>query len=489
LSTLTVTKINEVYLKISCERGIQQELQEHFSFFAPNYRWHPKFKSRIWDGKIKMYNIKTGKMYLGLMKKVAEFCKDRGYSLECDFDPTDTSFSINEFEEFIKYLNLDKTPRDYQSKTVVKAVRKKRRTFLSPTASGKSFIIYLILRVLGVKSLLIVPTTQLVLQMKNDFTDYSENDPSWLAEENISIVMGGYSKENLKNITVSTWQSLYDMPKEWFDAQNFQCVILDEAHGGKAQSIQKIMENIEHAEYRIGFTGTLEDTQMSEMTITGLFGPVEVVTETKTLIDNKTLSELVIKCIVFSYPDEFKKALERDYQKEIDSILYYDKRNKFIDNLALSLKGNTLIIFGRVDHGKLLYENLASNTKGKKVFFIAGEVSAEERESIRQEIEKDGSDCILVASTGTTSTGTNIVQLHNIINAHPTKAKIKVLQTIGRGLRRDDVKEKTLITYFDLADDLTKKTTKNYTYEHFLERLKIYLKENFSYKLYKVSLE
>lgn len=486
METIKVSKINEVWLKIDCSQGCKRELNEYFSFYAPNYRFHKLFKQKRWDGKIRMYRLKDSTIYVGLMKKIAIFCKERGYKLDCDFEATDKSFSEVEFDEIIKEFNLTKTPRPYQKKAVIRAIRKKRVTFLSPTASGKSFIIYLILRILNVRSLLIVPTTSLCLQMKSDFEEYSENDV-WHADDEVSIIMSGYSKENLNQITVSTWQSLKDLPKKWFDDNDFQCVILDEAHSSQAKMIGSIMEKITDAPYRIGLTGTLQDTSMGEFSAEGLFGPIYEVTETKKLIDDGTLSDLLIKAIVFNYSDESKKNLPRDYKTEIDFLLKHEKRNKFLMNLALSQHGSTLLLFGKIEHGKYLYEELAKNTLGKKVFYISGEIKASEREEIRKIVEDEKKDCIIVASTGTFSTGVNVINLHNIIQAHPTKAKIKILQSIGRGLRKGGDKNKCL--YFDIADDLKWKSRKNYTYEHFTARLKMFVESNFPYKIYKVDLE
>lgn len=489
MELISISKNNEVYLKISCTEGVKRELYEHFSFFAPNYRFHPKYKKKLWDGKIRLFNRRTGQIYAGLLKNIAQFCRDRNYQLETDFSVSDVPFSEHELDEFIHELCLTKTPRNYQREAIIKAIRKKRISFLSPTASGKSFIIYLILRILNVKSLLIVPTTSLVLQMRSDFIEYSENDEKWLAEDEISIVMGGYSKENLNNITISTWQSIYDMPPAWFDEQNFECVILDEMHGCKATSIVKIMESIKDAEYRIGLTGTFDDSQIMEMSAIGLFGPVFEVVETKELIENKTLSDLMIKCLIFNYGDESKKAVAAtSYPEEIDFLVGHKKRNEFIKNLALSLEGNTLLLFGRVEsHGKILYKELLSNTKNKKIFYVSGEIKSDIREEIRKTVEEEKQDCIIVASLGVFSTGVNIVNLHSIIMTHPTKSKIKVLQSIGRGLRRGD--DKTKVTFFDVSDDLKWKSRVNYTYKHFLERLKVYVKSGFAHKIYKIKLE
>lgn len=494
METIKITKVNEVFLKVDCSQGVKRELSDHFSFFAANYKWNPRYKAKVWDGKLRMFDMRTSQIYVGLMKHIAMFCKERQYGLECDFEATDTSFSEVEFDEILEEFNLSFEPRDYQRKAIIRAIRKKRVTFLSPTSSGKSFIIYLILRILNLKSILIVPTTSLVHQMKSDFEQYSKNDDSWNVDEEVSLIMGGYSKENLKNITISTWQSLQTQDANWFGDNEFMCIILDEAHGGKAAVIKKIMEMNKAAPYRIGLTGTLEDTEMSEFTISGLFGPIYNVIETSELIENKTISDLMIKCITFDYDEQTKKELIKNmkastsaYNTEIEFLINNERRNKFIKNLSLSCSGSTLVLFGRVEqHGKKLYEDIKNNDKGKKVFYVSGEIDAITRETIRKTVEDEGKDCIIVASVGTFSTGINIVNLHNIIHTHPTKSKIKILQGIGRGLRKGG--EKDFCTYYDLSDDLNLKSFKAYTYKHFIERLKLYVKAKFKYKTYKVSL-
>ena len=395
MEIIKIRKVNEVFLHVEASAGIKREMYEHFSFYAPNAKWHPKVKAKIWDGKIRLLDLRKSTIYVGLMRHIALFCKDRGYGLDCDFEATDTSFSETEFDDILEEFNLKFEPREYQRRAVIRAIRKKRVTFLSPTSSGKSFIIYLILRILGQKSLLIVPTTSLVQQMRSDFADYSENDPNWNVDDEVSIIMGGYSKNDLKQITVSTWQSLQNLDQSWFDDNDFHCIILDEAHGGKAAVLKSIMEKNKNAPYRIGLTGTLEDTEMSEFTISGLFGPIYSVIETSELIENKTLSDLTIKCITFDYLESTKKELMKKmkesksaYNTEVEFIINHDNRNKFIKNLSLSLKGNTLILFNRVEqHGKILYNDLLKNSKGKKVFYVSGEIDAKTRESIRKTVD------------------------------------------------------------------------------------------------------
>jgi superfamily II DNA or RNA helicase len=239
--------------------------------------------------------------------------------------------------------------------------------------------------------------------------------------------------------------------------------------------------------YRIGTTGTLDGTKTHKLVLEGLFGPVYKVTSTRQLMDNNQLSELKIFGIILQYQDPIKKSnKELKYQEEMDFLCGYEPRNKFIRNLALAQKGNTLVLFQYVEkHGKFLYDMINSKAENRKIFFVYGGTETTEREEIRKITETENS-AIIVASYGTFSTGINIRNLHNIIFASPTKSRIRNLQSIGRGLRKGD--EKDTCNLYDIGDDLTWKTRKNFTLHHMIERFKIYNEESFDYKLIKVDI-
>jgi len=237
---------------------------------------------------------------------------------------------------------------------------------------------------------------------------------------------------------------------------------------------------------RFGFTGTLDGSQTHKLVLEGLFGAVKKVTTTAELIDQKHLSQFQIKAIVLSYTEETRKALKGiDYQSEIDYINNNVQRNAFIANLTASLKGNTLVLFKIIDHGKNLFNLINLKCSEQKVYYVDGAVDGLLREDIRRAIEEEKNG-IIVASLGTFSTGVNIKNLHNIIFASPSKSRIKTLQSIGRGLRLGNNKE--IATLYDIVDDISWKSKKNYTHLHFLERVKMYDDEKFDYKIYNVNL-
>jgi superfamily II DNA or RNA helicase len=498
MADVKVVKINEAYVQLICDEGIKAELSEYFSFFAPNYQFSPLFKKRVWNGKIYLYNKKNSYLYNGLIYYFRQFCKERNLSYDIDDQAQSfNDFTIEQAHNYSKTLKLqsrgiDIEPRDYQLIAFMKSIKFKKVLLLSPTASGKSLIIYLVARYLlqnrcG-RGLLIVPTISLVEQMYGDFKDYSTAN-AWDIDKNIQKIYQGHDKVISKSLTISTWQSIHTFDKKFFE--QFDFVIGDEAHGFKAKSLTSIMTKMTNAEYRIGTTGTIDDTIVNKLTLEGHFGPAVKVITTKELMDKKQLSELEIKCLVLKYPENLCKLVEdMDFQQEMDFIVTNEARSKFVTNLAMDLKGNTLILFQYIEkHGRILYNMILDKTKdqlGRKIFFVCGETEAQDREAVRH-ITEEQNDAIIVASYGVFSTGVNIRRLHNIIFASPSKSKIRNLQSIGRGLRLGEDKEKA--TLYDISDDLRIGKYINYTMNHYAERIKIYHSEKFKISTYKVELK
>jgi len=494
MSDITIIKKDEVYAKVTCEKHITKELSEYFTFFVPGYQFVPAYRNRIWDGKIRMFNLQTNQIYLGLLPYIEAFCNERSYTFDYGNPRPDIEdeCSVYHAKKFIGDLNIHARGepieiREHQLDAYIHAMQKRRALLVSPTASGKSLIIYLIFRQLrqyqNLKGLIIVPTTSLVEQLYSDFGDYNNGEMT-----EVHRIYQGKEKNTDKPLAISTWQSLYKLPKEYF--HQFDYIIGDEAHLFKAQSLTTILTSCVNAKYRIGLTGTLDGTKTHKLVLEGLFGTVKKVISTKELIDKQQLSNFEIKCLVLKHTDdECLKAKDKTYQEEIEYLISHEARNKFIKNLAVSLGKNTLILFQMVDkHGRILYDMIKNtkNISNRKVFFIYGGTETTDREEIRKIMEIEN-DAIIVASFGTFSTGINIRNLHNIIFAMPTKSSIRTLQSIGRGLRQSDGKE--IATLYDIADDLRYKKHMNYTLKHFLERTKIYNEERFPFKIYKIGLK
>ena len=486
MSHLVISKKNEVYLQIEAEPHIYYELKDTFQFEVPNAKFSPAYKNKWWDGFIYLFSIDTKEIYVGLLDRVIQFCKDHNYTYEFTNNKFyGLPFEINEniSKEGVKdYMTAISrhAPRDYQIEGVYDALRHNRKLLISPTASGKSLMIYSIVRYYvekGQNTLIVVPTTSLVEQMYKDFADYG-----WDVGSFCHKIYAGKERETDSQVIITTWQSIYKLPKQYFS--RFNVVVGDEAHQFKSKSLISIMTKLCDAKYRFGFTGTLDGSQTHKWVLEGLFGPSYKIIKTDELMQKGHLAKLDIKVLLLKHPPHRFEVFE----DEVQYIINHQKRNKFIKNLTLDLKGNTLVLFARVEgHGQPLYELINSSAiDERKVFFIHGGVNTDERELVREITEREN-NAIIVASYGTFSTGINIKNLHNVVFASPSKSRIRNLQSIGRVLRKGDNKIKA--TLYDIADDISYKSRKNYTLNHLIERIKIYNEENFNYDIINIPLK
>jgi superfamily II DNA or RNA helicase len=486
MSDVIIHKKNEVYIKLECEPHVLYELQQYFTFEVPGAKFMPQMRSKHWDGLIRLLSVHTGEIYVGLLPKVIDKLNLHNYSYEFKENKFyGLPYEVNEdisyegVKDYMKFI-CSHTPRDYQVEGVYDALKYNRKLLISPTASGKSLMIYSIVRYFVDKQkkiLLVVPTTSLVEQMYKDFQDYG-----WDAETYCHRIYSGREKTNNFPVVITTWQSIYKLERKFFE--EFDVVIGDEAHLFKSKSLIGIMSKLHSAKYRFGFTGTLDGSQTHKWVLEGLFGPSYKVTKTAELMEKGHLSKLDIRCLVLKHPP---KKFET-FEDETQFIITHEKRNNFIKNLVLDLKGNTLVLFSRIEtHGEPLF-NLINNSKhnNRKVFFVHGGVATAEREQVREITERE-SDAVIVASYGVFSTGINIKNLHNVIFASPSKSRVRNLQSIGRVLRKGANKTKAIL--YDIADDCTYNSRKNYTLNHFIERIKIYNEENFNYEIITINLK
>ena len=499
MDIIKIQNKNYSFLHVDCEPSVANELSDFFTFYVPGYKFMPAYKNKMWDGKIRLYDIRKKELPAGLYRYVEEFATTPGrdYQIELLHDnyyglpnaETDVDMSFMK-EMTITSKGKEIQPRNYQLSAIEHGLKNKRALLISPTASGKSLIIYSMLRWYlknhDKKVIIIVPTTSLVEQMYKDFGDYSEYDNTFDVEKLCHKIYSGKEKTFDQKVVITTWQSIYKMPGHWFEP--YGMVVGDEAHNFKAKSLTSILTKCREAEFRFGTTGTLDGTNTHKLVLEGYFGPAHYVTTTKSLMDQGALSELDINVLLLKYSDEECRLINKvKYQEEVDFIIKHSKRNNFIANLSLDQDGNTLVLFQLVEkHGKPLYDLIKSKAHHRrKIFYVSGSVDTDIREKIREIVERE-KNAVIVASLGTFSTGVNIRNLHNIIFASPSKSQIKVLQSIGRGLRKSDDGRETKL--YDLADDLHWKSNKNYTLNHAAERIKIYTKEKFKYRIYEINL-
>ena len=484
-SDLTITKVNEVYLKIDCDPHIQYELRDAFCFEVPGAKFHPSYRKKFWDGNIHLFSPQTRQLYVGLLDRLIAFCDQYGYTYAFKDNkfyglPYEVNDNISPegVTDWVKSITSYK-PRDYQLHGIYTALKSNRKLIVSPTASGKSLMIYALVAYYTQRSeniLIVVPTTSLVEQMYKDFADYGFD-----VGTNCHKIYAGRENTTDKQVTITTWQSIYKLPKTYF--QKYSVVIGDEAHNFKSKSLVSIMSKLCDAKYRYGFTGTLDGSQTHKWVLEGLFGPSYNTIRTKELMEAGHVAKLDIKVLLLKHDEQIFPRFE----DEIQYLIGHEKRNKFISNLALDLKGNTLVLFARVEkHGEVLYNLINSKAEeGRNVFFVHGGVDVESREQVRTITEREN-NAIIIASYGVYSTGINIKNLHNVIFASPSKSRIRNLQSIGRVLRKGSNKDKAML--YDIADDCTKGSRRNYTLNHLIERIKIYNNEKFNYDIVNINV-
>jgi superfamily II DNA or RNA helicase len=475
---IRIVPLDDVFVRVDCDDAIAHELNDYFSFDQPDavfMRRNPRYRG--WDGKIRLFKLRTRTIYKGLIPRLFEFAVARDYACENLAYQPKSSPNEHDLDTHIHHLTLPFAPDDYQFDAVLDMARQERGIVLSPTGSGKSLIIYLLATLLNERTLIIVPSIGLVTQMTNDMRSYGY-------ENAIHTISAGKSKQSDTILTVSTWQSLQDQPASYFD--QFGCVIVDEVHTAKAKVLTRILERCKHIAYRYGFTGTLDNTECHRLILEGLFGTIVRAATTDQLVKRGRLAKPKVIVCVLEYPDDVRKQLKRaEYVDEIAFLCGHEARNKFIAGLCGHTHGPTLVLFQLVEkHGKVLRDWIAKSTH-RTVWYITGATSAEDRERIRLDMNASTND-ILAASYGTTQVGVNIPNLKNLIFGHPSKSVIRVLQSIGRVLRISEGKSSA--TIIDIVDDLRSGAYQNHTWRHAEQRMRYYATEKFRVTLKRIPM-
>lgn len=463
---------------------IVKEIDFYFSKRADGYKFMPAYKNGFWDGYIHFFNKSNYTISIGLKNELEKFFIKQRYKYKFDFNIA-PELKIDDLEHVISSFQINENykPRDYQIKAFFDAVNERYINIESPTGSGKSLIIYLIVKYMLMKkrkTIIIVPQLQLCEQLYKDFKEYGFFE----IDKYISIIYSGKEKNFDKQIIISTWQSIYKNRKKYL--KNINCLIIDEAHSAKASEIQKISKD-SNAEFKIGFSGSFHDENTTNyLSVMASLGPIKKYTTYTELKNNKYISEFKIINVILSYSNEdkniFYNKCKNNYQLEIEYLFQFSKRNEFILKIAKNVKKNSIFLFTRKEqHGYILKELFENNITNKKIYYIDGDTPLKERELIRKEME-ERDDIILLASYGTFSQGINIKNIHNLVLCSNYKSKIKVIQSIGRSLRKNQNKEKA--TIIDIVDNMSIKELNyhNFMMIHFFERLKIYKNNEFDYE-------
>ncbi len=484
MADVIISKKNELEILFECEQHVLHEMGEAFSFDVEGASFSPAYRKKYWDGKVRLFSVAKQTLPAGLTYRMCKWCDNHDYPWQFEdnkfygvpYEQDDRIF-YEGVELFMNKISGIK-PRNYQVETVFHALKEYRKTIVSPTGSGKSLMIYSIARYLksiGKRTLIVVPSKGLVEQMTKDFAEYG-----WDVEENVHKIYQGHSLDTKAPVTISTWQSIYGLEKKWF--RQFDGVIGDECHNFKAKCLNGIMKKMPDVKWRYGFTGTLDGKNVNKLILEGQFGPVFKTTSSSDLMDKGFLAQLKVEIITLKHePQSFAT-----YNDELEAIGLMEDRNKFITNLSCDLKGNVLVLFTRVEGQGLPLHEMITNKTTRPVHLIYGDTDVKVREEVRA-VAETSNDNVILGSYGTMSTGVNIKNLHHVVFASPSKSRIRVLQSIGRGLRKSKGKDSVLL--YDIADDFRKQGARNnFTLNHLSERIKFYIDENFEYRITTLSL-
>ena len=410
-----------------------------FTRSVPGFMFMPQYRSGVWNGKVCMIDKFRGTFPYGILMDYI-----RIHRKMFPREPLTVAPKVKELfkgEAFdIKY-NLKLKPRDYQKDCIEAALQHSKGIIRSATASGKSLVIaYIIRNLLDAdiiqKCIIIVPTTALIAQFMQDLIDYG------FEPDTIGMVFAE-RKQWDRPVTISTWQSLSRNHKKLIH----DCIIVDETHQSKSVEIKKILQKAKKAKYRLGFTGTMHSDELNNWNTKAYLGPIIREYSSGFLAEKGFISKAVIHMLNIEYRDKWKG----DYHELRDGIFQNEFRLNLIKTLASDLDHNVLILVDKVEkEGEFLKDYLKDTNK--QLVFLSGKDKVSVREHWRKECMKR-KDIILIATYGIFQMGVNIPNLKNIILASPFKAKIRVLQSIGRALRKHADKESGA-QIFDIHDHI-----------------------------------
>ena len=471
-----------------------------------NWYFHPLVKKKIWDGSI-CFIEKRGpfwKIPVGLWAEVLEIGKEYNYEFHIegiermilgDLKLEDFQAWVDEF-----FDDADKKPRDYQVEAAWKIIKYRYSVSEIATSSGKtliSFMIFAFLKSKGYirKFLMIVPSTNLVIQGTEDFEDYGIDKLG----VKIQQIGGGSKLREGCDVVIGTFQSLVKKEAEYFE--EFDAVFVDEAHHTNSTSIKKIMSKCMHTGWRFGLTGTLTKRGSADhLTIQQFLGPVLVEISPDFLFRNNYATPVSIKVVVLDWlSPEYKdklaelKANSADlegndlYNLERKLVISNKARLNYIVDFINKTSKNSLVLFQSVkdEYGRNIWNGVRETNSSKEAFYVDGDTNEQLREEYKSRME-NGENKVLIATYGTFSTGISINNLHNIFLVESYKSEVLIKQSLGRGMRKMEGKEK--VNIIDFVDDFSTVGYKNYLMKHSEARIAIYKNENFDYKIFRVTL-
>lgn len=461
-----VRKYGDLRIQIdSIDYDYLKHLKEDFTRYVSGYQFMPKFLSGSWCGKASMFNSMSRSLPYGLLIDFLRFHKKYYPGDPLNVEPDVKNLFKGEKVE-INY-DLKFVPWNFQQDCIEAALKHTKGIIRSATGSGKSLMIAYIIKTLfenkkGKKAIIIVPNLSLIEQFKDDLIDYG-------IDGGLIGKVSSKNKEWNKSIVVSTWQTL---GKNHDRLDDFDIVIVDEVHGAKAHVLKDTLSKITKANYRLGFTGTLHDGALDLWNVKSYLGPILRDYTSGELAEQGYIAKCTVNVIDINYQQDF----DGSYDDVKDAIFQCDYRLRVIFELIKKLEkdGNILILVGKVKKEGEFLENYIreKDKKGREIVFLSGKDDAKVRNHWRKECDKR-KGIILIATYGILQVGINIPSLKYIIMAAPFKSKIRVLQSIGRALRKH-IEKIDGAQIYDITDET------KYFADHGIKRLRHYHAENFN---------
>lgn len=529
MSTVTFTQADEVNALVSIDDEDPKEIKKVNNFIYAIMAFYDQTKSHSWEVRegfktamVNFYDKETHLLPIGLIPRVSNQLKARyGTKIVLDTDirnmyiPPRGALTRHDVVSYAATLNLHNrekgfpiVPYEHQYKLVERAINGRRISLLACTSAGKSLSMCIMARYLvereHKKVLIVVPSTNLVEQLFSDFY----NDYGWdEARANCTLIHGtsddklskkdlerlqacGVGEEaTLKNITISTWQSLQNKPDKFFEC--FTAVLVDEAHSTRGVKLRDILCKCVNAnDFKVGVSGTLPDDGIDAGYIESQLGRKEEIVRLKELVTKNILTPVTVNAIYIPYPHKQRAMIcAQTYDAEAAIVTNNSSRRDAMDLLIrgnrITTEQNTVVLFKSISNLDLMLEFLQKTHPEFTYHVIKGEISAQERESIRKSIEYSTGNMIL-ATYGCMKQGVNIKLLHNLVMAEPAKSAYMVVQSIGRIVRPHKDKKEAFV--YDFVDDASyytvprrggpPKLRTNYMMRHFFEREGYYAKDD-----------
>lgn len=449
-------------------------IREHFSVKNENAHFQRRFGRFV---PPRTYVItQQGKTDVGLLVEIAKLCKTKDIKINFSKDIKNSLIPTLRKDNIIDY-DLNLKFRDYQQDIITKCINQGRGTIILATAGGKTLTMAGLLEFYyqnyskNFKGLIIVPDLGLVNQTTSDFEEYGVSFSTTKYTGKDELILS-------RNIIIANLGILQSSKQDISWIEHIDFLIVDEVHKvRRGNKINNILKKIT-TPHRFGFTGTLPDDLLDKWNILGKIGPQLFEKKAHELRDENYVVPAKVHVLELTYNTPSTEIYQGNnsnayYLQESEFIRRNSFRNNLLAKLADKLDNNALILIDYIEHGELLLNTLTDICKNKQIYFIRGDVEVKERKKIQELMERQ-KDIIIIAISKIFSTGINIKNLHYLVFASGGKAKIKIIQSIGRGLRLHNDKKELII--FDIADNL------RYGQRHVEQRLSLYDSEHIKYK-------